>query len=448
VNLHTRILSTLTGAGHSAYQVGGSVRDLLLNRPSKDIDIATSAKPEEVLALFPRSDFVGAHFGVVLVKDESTQIEVATYRIDGEYTDSRHPESVTFTGSILEDVKRRDFTINGLVMDKDGAVHDYVNGLPDLKAKIIRAIGDPRERFREDALRTLRAVRFACQLGFTIEPKTLEAIRHFAFRIQIVSAERVRDELSKILTSGRAAYGLRLLHQTGLLFYILPEALKLIDCPHNPLHHPEGDVFTHTIGLLVRLPKDCSLTLALAALLHDIGKPATLAFAEKDGLPTFHGHEDAGAPIAEKIMYRLKYPTDVVEIVVNHVAQHMRFRVAQEMSKSKLYRFLRQPNFQELLALHKLDAMAGTGNMRNAEFVESVLGDVPPERISPPRIITGKDLIELGLKPGPLFKELLEAVETGQLEGQISTHYEAMEFVTNFLAASIQRQIIAQKQQI
>jgi poly(A) polymerase len=431
VNLHTRILHTLNDAGYSAYQVGGSVRDALLNRDPRDIEVATSATPEEVMALFPNSAFVGAHFGVVLVKNGDEQIEVATYRIDGEYTDSRHPDSVKFTRSIEEDVKRRDFTVNAFAMDTQGVIHDYVGGLPDLKAKLIRAVGNPGMRFREDALRMLRAIRFACRLGFTIEPRTFAAIQECAHVVQNISMERVRDELNEILTSGRAAYGLRLLMRSNLLAYTIPEILKLQDCEHNPLHHPEGDVLTHTCGLLVRLPKDCSLTLALAALLHDIGKPATLAYAEKDNMPTFHGHEDVGATMTEMILQRLKYPNDVIDIVKNHVAQHMLFRVAMEMSKAKLYRFLRQPNFAEMLDLHKLDSASGAGNMKNAQFIESVLNEVPPEKIDPPKLLTGRGLIAMGLKPGPRFKQILEAVETAQLDGQISTHAEAMELVSN-----------------
>lgn len=435
MKLHTRILHTLNNAGHSAYQVGGSVRDSLLRREPKDIEVATSATPEEVMALFPRSDFVGAHFGVVLVKDGDEQIEVATYRIDGPYTDSRHPRGVTFTRSIEEDVKRRDFTINAFAMSTDGVVHDYVGGLPDLKAKLIRTVGHPYERFEEDALRMLRAVRLACQLGFTIEATTFEAIKAYAWRVKHISAERVRDELNKILTSGRAAYGLRLLFASNLLVYTIPEAVHMHGCEQNSLHHPEGDVMTHVCGLLVKLPKDCSITLALAALLHDIAKPITQEFAEKDGQPTFHDHEHVGVGVAEKIMQRLKYPNEQIEIVKQLVDQHMLFRVVEEMRRGKLYRFLRQPIFAELLELHKLDALSGSGNLKHAQYVEHILSQVPPEKINPPKLLTGKNLIAIGLKPGPQFKTILEAVEEAQLEGQVTTHSQAMEFVANFLIA-------------
>lgn len=432
--LHTRILHTLNDAGFESYLCGGYVRDTLLDRESKDIDIATAATPEDVLALFPYSDFVGAHFGVVLVKDEGGEtVEVATFRLDGAYKDNRHPLSVKFTTDVREDVKRRDFTVNAFMMDSKGTVHDFVGGLGAIQSRVIATVGVPEKRFEEDALRMLRAIRFACVLDFTIEERTFEAIKSCAHLIRQISSERVRDELNRILTSGRAALGIQLLLDSKLLECFLPEVKDLVGCNQNPVYHPEGDVYTHTLGLLERLEKGCSLTLALAALLHDIGKPATLAY--KDGLPTFHGHEDVGAEMVSPILARLKYPTDVIEVVRAHVAEHMRFRVTQEMRRGKLYRFLRQPNFPELLALHKLDASSGSGNMKNAEFVESILNSVPPEKISPPKLVTGKDLIDRGLKPGPKFSVILEALETEQLEGRIASKPEAIAFITDFLAA-------------
>lgn len=424
-SLPAHILAVLSAAGHKAYFVGGYVRDHLLGRDAKDIDITTSATPEDVVELFPSAERIGAHFGVVLVKgEEGGGVEVATFRLDGAYADGRHPSSVAYTTDVKEDLRRRDFTVNALVMDVNGVTFDFVGGFYDIEHRRIRAVGDATARFAEDALRMLRAVRFACQLDFTIEEGTLEGIRRNADRIRQISAERIQQELTRILTSGRAAEGIRLLERTGLLVHILPEVCDLIGVRQNPVHHPEGDVYTHTLSLLRKLDKGCSVTLALAALLHDIGKPAT--YGEKDGQPTFYGHEEAGAQMVGPILSRLKYPTEVIEIVREHVAQHMRFRVVQEMRRSKLYRFLRQPHFAELLALHRLDASSGSGNLANAEFVEQVLGAVPVEKIAPPRLVTGDDLIAFGLKPGPHFRELLDAVETEQLEGGVEDREQAL----------------------
>jgi poly(A) polymerase len=424
---HERILNILYDAGHEAYLVGGYVRDTLLHRSSKDIDIATAATPTQVQALFPDSEWVGAHFGVTLVKDGAETVEVATFRLDGAYSDSRHPDSVEFTADVREDVKRRDFTINALAMDLCGEVHDHVGGIRHLRDRLIVTVGDPDARFLEDALRMLRAVRFACQLDFTIEARTFEAIQRNASAIRQISAERIAQELNRILLSGRAAYGVQLLQSSGLLDLILPEISAMIGVRQNALHHPEGDVFTHTMGLLSQLQVGCSLTLALAALLHDVGKPTTAGV--KDGQPTFYGHEDVGAEMVGPILSRLKYPSEVIQVVSAHVAEHMRFRVAQEMRPSKLYRFIRQPHFEELLALHRLDATAGSGNLTNAEFVEGVLAQVPPESMHPPRLLTGKDLIDLGLKPGPQFRVLLDALETEQLEGRIADRAQALAFI-------------------
>lgn len=428
------ILSALTDAGHEAYIVGGFVRDRLLFRESGDIDITTSATPDEVGAVFPESELVGAHFGVRVLKGYGFDIQIATFRLDGVYKDSRHPVAVEYTKDVREDVKRRDFTINTILMDRNGVTHDYQGGQADLIHKLVRAVGYAPQRFSEDGLRMMRAVRLACRLDFDIETHTFLAIRYYADTIVNISTERIREELDKILTSGEAERGIRLLDHTGLLRHILPEFVALFGVKQNPVHHPEGDVYEHTMGLLRRLPKGCEITLALAALLHDIGKPATLG--EKDGQPTFYGHEEVGAVMTREILTRLKYPTEIIERVVNNVAEHMRFRLVDEMRKSKLYRFLRQPHFDELLALHKLDSLSGRGNLRHAEFVERKLAEVPPEVIHPVRLVTGKDLISLGLEPGPAFKTILERIETEQLEGNISTHEEAMAFVANTIGTS------------
>jgi poly(A) polymerase len=427
MSLHQRILTILSASGHEAYIVGGHVRDSLLHRTSKDIDIATAATPDQVLALFPGSERIGAHFGVTLIKEGAEAIEVATFRLDGAYSDSRRPDSVAFTTDFREDVKRRDFTVNALAMDIAGNIHDLVDGSKDLRDRKIVAIGDPDVRFHEDPVRMLRAVRFACQLHFIIEDRTFASILRNAHLIKNVSAERVQKELNSILTSGAAARGIELLLQAGLLTLILPEICAMIGVDQNPTYHPEGDVYIHTLALLSQLEAGCSLTLALAALLHDVGKPA--AADVKDGQPTFYAHEDVGAEMVGPILSRLKYSSEVIDVVSSHVEQHMRFREVQNMRQAKLYRFIRQPNFTELLALHRLDSLAGCGSLEHAEFVESVLAEVPLEAIHPERLLTGRDLIEFGITPGPRFRVLLDALETEQLEGRVATRMGALCFI-------------------
>lgn len=426
---HITILKTLSGAGFSAYIVGGFVRDHLLGLPSKDIDITTSATPEEVKGLFPGADFVGAHFGISLVKtDDGETIEVATYRTDGIYKDARHPSSVTFTNDVRVDVSRRDFSVNALLMDLNGNVIDHYGGLDDLKSRLICAVGEPTLRFQEDALRMLRAVRFARQLGFEIEGKTMDGIRACANRILMVSSERVAQELSRILTSGRAARGIELLSTAGLLNYILPEIEILKDCPQSKKWHPEGDVYVHTLALLRNLTPGCSLTLALGALLHDVGKPATLKF-KADGSPTSHGHAEAGEPIAEAILRRLKFSNEDVDTVKSHVRQHMIFPALPEMRKAKQLRFIGQSNFLELLELHRLDSLAGVGDLSSYRYAGELLAATPQEVLHPVRLITGHDLIRLGLKPGPLFREVLDEIELLQLDGKVQTREECVAIV-------------------
>jgi poly(A) polymerase len=433
MTLYQRVLTSLEEAGFEAYIVGGYVRDSLLNRPSHDVDLATAATPDQIRAIFPDSEIVGAHFGVTLIREGAESIEVATFRLDGAYSDSRRPDSVAFTTDFGEDVKRRDFTIGALAMTSSGEVRDLVGGLKDLAARRIVAIGDPDVRFREDPVRMLRAVRIACQLGFIIEDRTMFAILRNAQLLKGVSIERVQKELNSILTSGAAAHGIELLLQSGLLVLFLPEVRAMIGVAQNPKHHPEGDVYIHTLKLLSPLEAGCSLTLALAALLHDIGKPATAGV--KDGQPTFYGHEEVGAEMVGKILSRLSYSSDVIDIVRSHVAQHMRFMGAKDMRQAKLYRFVRQDNFGELLALHRLDCGAGVGKAENAEFVEKVLGEVPLEAIHPERLLSGKDLIDFGLKPGPQFRVLLDALETEQLEGRIATKQGALSFISGLVQA-------------
>lgn len=440
---HIAVINELHEAMYTAAVVGGYVRDTLLNRESKDVDIVTSALPSEVAEIMSSLDcvegvdFVGAAFGVTLVRfKDGTTCEVATFRTEGAYGDNRHPDDVTFTMDVREDLKRRDFTINALLMGPDGKVDDFVGGLSDLNAGLIRAIGDPNERFKEDALRMLRAVRFACQLDFTIEHETRHAIYRNADLLKNISAERVQMEFSKILTSGNAAIGVDLLAQLNLLSIFLPEWEEMFACEQDPAHHPEGNVYYHTLLALERLPKPCSLTLALGALLHDVGKPSTTArhinVVTGETRITAHGHDEAGVPIAEAILRRLKYPNEVIDKVKYLVGEHMKFRVLGDMRRSKRLRFVRHEHFNELLELHRVDALAGSGNLNNYEDAVELLKHTPPEVLRPTPLINGHDLINMGLKPGPLFKIALNVVEDMQLNGLISSREEALDAANKF----------------
>jgi poly(A) polymerase len=420
------ILRTLNEAGFEAYFAGGAVRDSLLGIAPKDFDITTAATPDQIAALFPGSVVVGAHFGVSLVMFEGEAVEVSTFRKDGVYIDGRHPSEVTFTTDVVEDLQRRDFTVNALLLDVDGKYLDYVGGKRDLENRVLRCVGVAADRFEQDALRLMRAVRFACTRDFTIEEETMKGMQENSHRIVLISAERVQEELNKILTSGHADLGMRLLLQTRILGFILPEVQAMVNVNQNPLHHPEGDVFDHTMLLLKGLEKGCNLTLALAALLHDVAKPVTKG--EKNGQPTFYGHHQVGADMARDILNRLKYPNEVTSKVVSHVEQHMDFMYVQEMRKAKLMRFVGQPNFAELLELHRLDSTAGRVKLENHEFVTNLLQQTPEEKLHPVRLVTGRDLIEMGMKPGPLFKKVLFEVESAQLAGELKTKEEAVTF--------------------
>ena len=424
--LANRIISTLRARGFQAYLVGGCVRDLLLGHPPKDYDVATDAPPPEILKLFPGSGCVGAHFGVVLVHVEDAQVEVATFRSDRDYADGRRPASVQFETSPREDAIRRDFTINGLMMDPvTGEVLDYVGGRADLEARLIRAIGDPEVRFREDHLRLLRAVRFAARLGFVIEPATLDAIRRNHALIRTVSAERVRDELVRILTEGGARRGFELLEATGLLDDLLPEVGAMRGVNQPPEYHPEGDVWVHTLLLLDKLDH-ATQTLALGALLHDVGKPPTFRVAERI---RFDGHVEAGVALAHGILERLRFSRADTEQVEALVANHMRFKDVPRMKKSTLKRFLRLPQFEEHLELHRLDCLASHGQLDNYDFVRRKLEELPAEQLKPKPLLTGADLIAEGYTPGPVFSKILRAVEDAQLEGGVKTRDEALDLV-------------------
>jgi len=433
----TRIAHTLREHGYSAYLVGGCVRDLLLNREPADYDVATSATPHQVINIFPQTYAVGAQFGVVLVpvqrdtaegERDNYAIEVATFRSDGAYSDGRHPDEVKFSKEARLDVQRRDFTINGLLLDPDTAeVLDYVGGREDLQQGLIRAIGEPHQRFTEDKLRMLRAVRFAARFGYAIDAQTFAAIRELAPQIHQVSRERVRDEILKMLTEGRARQAFELLDQTNLLEQVLPEIKKMQGVQQPPQYHPEGDVWIHTLMLLEGLPAGCSKTLALGALLHDVGKPPTFRVAP-DRI-RFDGHAEIGTKMAEEISRRFRLSNEDTNQVLALVANHMRFGDIQRMKESTLKRFFRLPKFEERLDLHRLDCQSSHRDLSLYEFAKEKFHALPAEQIRPMPLITGDDLIAAGYKPGPQFKELLMAVEDAQLDGSINTKEEAMALV-------------------
>ena len=425
--LSREIIDTLRSHGHEAYWAGGWVRDRLLGIAAQDYDIATDAPPEKLLQYFPDAIRVGAQFGVVLVRRRGVDVQVATFRTDHDYRDGRRPEGVTFTRSAKEDVLRRDFTINGILFDPvEKRYLDFVGGRADLEVKRLRAIGDPRKRFAEDKLRMLRAVRFAARLGFEIEAATFEAIREQAPEIRQISVERIRDEISRILCEGGARRGFELLDETGLLKVILPEVSALKGVEQSPQHHPEGDVWTHTLIMLDKL-QNPTLTLALGTLLHDVGKPAT--FERSPDRIRFNGHVEVGVKMAGAICRRLRYASEVTEQVAALVANHMRFIHVPEMRQSTLKKFLRMPHFKEHLELHRLDCLGSHGKLRLYDMARAKLADLPAEELRPPRLLTGNDLIAAGYEPGPLFQEILGAVEDAQLEGRIATRQEAMEYV-------------------
>jgi len=410
----------LREAGHVALFAGGCVRDPLLGGLPKDYDIATSARPEEVLALFPGGNQVGAHFGVIIVRRHDITTEIATFRSDGAYLDGRHPQQVTFADP-EQDALRRDFTINGLFEDPEsGEIIDHVGGRADLDARIIRAIGAPGERFAEDALRLLRAIRFATTLGFEIEPATWQAIRDHASQLDRISPERIRDEFSRMLVHPQRARGFELLHQSGLLAGFLPEAVEMHGCEQPPEWHPEGDVFTHTKLMLGLLADDASLELCLATLLHDIGKPPTRTWDEEAQRIRFNGHDRVGAQMAESILKRLRFSNTTIDAVVEMVANHMRFMHVQEMRTAKLKRFMARPTFDRELELHRVDCESSNGFTDNLEFLIAKRDEFAAEPLIPPPLLTGRDLIERGMKPGPLFKQLLTELQTEQLEGRIT----------------------------
>jgi putative nucleotidyltransferase with HDIG domain len=472
-----KIIETLRARGYVAYLAGGSVRDLLLGREPADYDVATSATPEVVLEMFPRTFAVGAHFGVVLVAPEAEDAgfvtEAATFRSDLAYSDGRHPDGVRYTKTAEEDVQRRDFTINGLLLDpmrvlfdesqleshpsrknKDAArvVHpspgvghsnlnlrmndptllraavlDYVGGLADLDTGVVRAIGRAEKRFEEDHLRMLRGVRFAARFGFELEAETKRAIRSLASKIHAVSRERVRDELTKMLTEGHARRAFELLDETGLLNEVLPEIARMKGVEQPAQFHPEGDVWVHTLMLLEQLEAGCSETLAWGTLLHDVGKPPT--FRRAPDRIRFDGHVEIGVAMGAEICRRFRFSNEETQQVVTLIENHMRFMDAQRMKESTLKRFFRLPRFEEHLALNWMDCMAASGNLENWEFVRERFFAMPEEEVRPKPLITGRELIAAGYPPGARFKEMLGAAEDAQLEGSIATTEEALKLV-------------------
>jgi putative nucleotidyltransferase with HDIG domain len=450
------IIKTLRAAGHDAYLAGGCVRDLLLGREPKDYDVTTSATPDVVLDMFPRTFAVGAHFGVVLVASETggdcaegsvgerCVTEVATFRNDGVYSDGRHPDEVRYTKSAAEDVQRRDFTINGLLLDPlrgdrpseetfaneqnlRSAVLDFVGGLDDLDGKVIRAVGRPEKRFEEDQLRLLRAVRFAARFGFDIEPVTLGAIRQLAARIHAVSRERIREELTKMLTEGHARSAFELLDATDLLVQVLPEVSRMKGVQQPPQFHPEGDVWIHTLMLLEQLEPGCPMTLAWGALLHDVGKPPT--YREAPDRIRFDGHVEVGVAIGAEICGRFRFSNDETRQILALIENHMRFADAPRMKASTLKRFFRLEKFAEHLALHRMDCLAAHRHLETYDYVQERYQSLADEEVRPRPLLTGRELIEAGYAPGPSFKEMLRTVEDAQLEGTIATGEDALALV-------------------
>jgi len=467
------IVSKLREHGHLAYFAGGCVRDLLLSREPADYDVATDATPRQVMQIFPQTLAVGEQFGVVLVplKSDTTKdtkehegdepartdsfegrvvpgamggsgkqrylflppsqrksIEVATFRKDLGYSDGRHPDEVRFSKDPKEDAERRDFTINGMMLDPvNSEILDFVGGRDDLNAGIVRAIGDPARRFAEDKLRMLRAVRFAARFAFQIDPATMAAIQKLAPAIHQVSCERVRDELTKMLTEGRARRAFELLDKTKLLPEVLPEIAAMKGVQQPPQYHPEGDVFVHTLLLLEKLPPGVSKTLAWGALLHDVGKPPTFRVAP-DRI-RFDGHVDVGVKMAAEICRRLRFSNEETNQILALVDNHMRFGDVERMNQSTLKRFLRLPAFAEHLELHRIDCLSSHGQLDAYEYSRQQLQSMPPKAIRPTPLITGGDLIEAGYAPGPRFKQMLAAVEDAQLEGRLASRAAALEYV-------------------
>lgn len=431
------IVARLKRAGFTAYYAGGCVRDMLRGAKPADYDIATSATPNEVQKLFPRTVAVGAQFGVVCVMENGVEYQVATFRADGLYIDGRHPSDVTFS-SPQQDAERRDFTVNGMFFDPvENEVIDFVQGRADLAARILRAIGDPAARFREDHLRMLRAVRFAATLGFEIESATWDALRARAAEIHSVSAERIREELTRMFVSPNRVRAFDLLDASGLMREILPEIETLKGCEQPPQFHPEGDVFVHTRRMLELLPnEEISVPLVFGVLFHDIGKPPTFSYDEKDQRIRFSGHDKAGAEMTRAIMERLRFSRDEIGTAVELVENHMVFKDVQKMRVSRLKRFMARPHFAEEMILHKVDCESSHGSIENYDFLLEKKAEFASEPLIPPPLVTGRDVLALGWKPGPKIGEILEAAKDRQLEGALKTREKALAWIAQEFAPS------------
>jgi poly(A) polymerase len=429
------IVLRLQQAGFSAFWVGGCVRDFLLGREPQDYDIATDARPEQIEKLFKRTIAVGRKFGVMVVVEGEHQFQVATFRAEADYQDGRHPEQVTFSNA-QADAQRRDFTVNGLFYDPIAEkLHDWVGGEKDLRAKIIRTIGAPEERFTEDHLRLLRALRFAAQPGFEIEPQTFAAVKKLAPKIELVSAERVRDELIKLFSPPHAARGLVLLLESRLLPGVLPELIATILCRQSPDYHPEGTVFEHIRLMLEKLPPGASPSLPWTVILHDIAKPATAERDAATGAIHFYGHEKVGAAMAERILTRLRFPKKQIEEIVACVLNHMQFKDVKQMRKATLRRLLLRETFPLELELHRLDCLGSHGNLDHYEFLLAQAEELKQQPALHPPLLTGNDLIELGLKPGPALGALLEEIRELQLSDELKTPDAARAWAKKRLAA-------------
>jgi tRNA nucleotidyltransferase/poly(A) polymerase len=436
----TEIVRRLQDAGFAAFWVGGCVRDFLLGREPVDYDIVTSALPEQVEKLFRRTIAVGRKFGVMVVVEGGAEFQVATFRAEADYQDGRHPEQVTF-GDAQADARRRDFTVNGLFYDPvTERSHDWVGGEADLRAKIIRTIGDPAERFAEDHLRLLRAVRFAARLGFEIEDQTFAAVRTHAAKIKLISAERIRDELVKLFAPpagisnskfkiSEPARGLELLRDSGLLEHVLPELTASITCEQSPDYHPEGSVFNHLVLMLSQLPADADPLLPWSVLLHDIAKPLTASVDPKTGSIHFYEHERIGADMAEKILERLRFPRKQIDAVVKAVRCHMQFKDAPKMRTSTLRRMLMRPTFPLELQLHRLDCLGSHRRLDVYDFLIEQSRELEKKPDIHPPLLTGDDLIKLGVKPGPALGALLNEIREKQLQEELKTKADARDWV-------------------
>ena len=423
------VAAKLRSAGYKAYFAGGCVRDALLGAEPHDYDIATDANPEQVQALFPKSQAVGAHFGVVVVRSGSDHIEVATFRTDGSYKDGRRPEVVTYA-TPEEDAQRRDFTVNGLFYDPvSDEVIDFVGGKADLEARLLRAIGHPASRFQEDHLRLMRAVRFATVLDWQIEPATWVAVKAEAPTLAKISIERIRDEFMKIMLHPNRVRGLDLLDGSGLLTWILPEMEALKGCDQPPQFHPEGDVWVHTRLMLSLLPETVSAPLVLSVLLHDIAKPATRTIDET-GRIRFNGHDELGAEMTGQILRRLKFSNEIIEATVEAVLLHMKFMHVQDMRTAKLKRWMAHPTFPDQMALHRVDCLGCHGMLDNYEFLQNKQEEFANEPVIPPPLVNGHDLMAAGYPSGPEIGRLLTLVQDQQLEGVLASRQEALIWLT------------------